>query len=84
MERHMPQRRPMTDRGGKRARTIGWVAAAVVVVAASCSGGDDSDPEVATTTTTEAAVPIIAPLTGLEVDAALERPALVVKIDNND
>ncbi|MCC5953551.1 MAG: DUF3048 domain-containing protein [Acidimicrobiia bacterium] len=59
------------------------MAAVAVLVAASCSGGDDSDADVVSPTTTEA-IPVVAPLTGLEVDTALERPALVVKIDNND
>ena len=62
---------------------------------AACGGGSSSDsatddtaaptttvePEPTTTTTT--IPPILAPLTGLPVDAEITRPALVAKIDNH-
>ena len=78
----------------RRVSTIGGVAALVLVTA--CGGGTDgasdeaATPETVaptttvaeTTTTTTTIPPILAPLTGLPVDAPLTRPALVAKIDN--
>lgn len=65
--------------------------AAVAVAAVLFLGGDDDDdaapaPESTTTTTVAAAPGVTAPLTGLPLEdaAALERPALAVKIDNLD
>jgi hypothetical protein len=67
-----------------------------LLVVAACSGGSGgSGDESATqdtaapattaesTTTTTTIPPILAPLTGLTVDAPITRPALVVKIDNH-
>jgi len=70
---------------------------AVSLVLAACGGGgsetDTADEAPAatlapattaeSTTTTTTLPPILAPLTGLAVDAAITRPALVVKIDNH-
>jgi hypothetical protein len=67
---------------------IGVLAAcaSLALVLGACGGDDDADSAVATTSTT--VPPVIAPLTGLEVDAEaatrLDRSALVVKIDNVD
>ena len=78
----------------RRVLQVGGLAALLVV--AACSGGSGgSDDESATqdtaaptttaesTTTTTTIPPILAPLTGLAVDAPITRPALVVKIDNH-
>ncbi|MFZ9725809.1 MAG: DUF3048 domain-containing protein [Ilumatobacteraceae bacterium] len=79
----------------RRVSTIGGIAALVLVTA--CGGGTDgasdeaATPETVaptttvaeTTTTTTTIPPILAPLTGLPVDAPLTRPALVAKIDNH-
>jgi hypothetical protein len=67
------------------------IVAAVVAVFA-LSGGAEPEaapaPLPATTTTTARTVPppppVLAPLTGLPVDAAITKPALVIKIDNAD
>ncbi|MFM8266061.1 MAG: DUF3048 domain-containing protein [Acidimicrobiia bacterium] len=70
---------------------------AVSLVLAACGGGgsetDTTDEAPAatlapattaeSTTTTTTLPPILAPLTGLAVDAAITRPALIVKIDNH-
>ncbi|MDQ2648293.1 MAG: DUF3048 domain-containing protein [Actinomycetota bacterium] len=58
-----------------------------LLAATACGGGDDSDAERPSTTeeaTTTTTAPPVAPLTGLAVtdQAALGRPALVVKYDN--
>ncbi|MFZ9422821.1 MAG: DUF3048 domain-containing protein, partial [Ilumatobacteraceae bacterium] len=78
----------------RRVLRVGGLAALLVV--AACSGGSSgSGDESATqdtaastttaesTTTTTTIPPILAPLTGLPVDASITRPALVVKIDNH-
>ena len=79
----------------RRVSTIGGIAAVILVTA--CGGGTDgasdeaATPETVapattvaeTTTTTTTIPPILAPLTGLPVDAPLTRPALVAKIDNH-
>lgn len=78
----------------RRVLQVGGLAALLVV--AACSGGSGgSDDESATqdtaaptttaesTTTTTTIPPILAPLTGLAVDAPITRPALAVKIDNH-
>jgi hypothetical protein len=78
----------------RRVLQVGGLAALLVV--AACSGGSGgSGDESATqdtaaptttaesTTTTTTIPPILAPLTGLAVDAPITRPALVVKIDNH-
>ena len=79
----------------RRVSTIGGIAALVLVTA--CGWGTDgasdeaATPETVaptttvaeTTTTTTTIPPILAPLTGLPVDAPLTRPALVAKIDNH-
>ncbi|MEY4068129.1 MAG: hypothetical protein RLZZ332_465 [Actinomycetota bacterium] len=79
-----------------RSRAAFTAALLALTVLAACSGGTDTatDETVAepaavattvaeTTTTTTTLPPIVAPLTGLPVDAAITRPALVVKIDNH-
>ncbi|NDF82509.1 MAG: DUF3048 domain-containing protein, partial [Actinobacteria bacterium] len=64
------------------------------MVLAACGGGssesaseDDLAPtttvEPEPTTTTTTLPPILAPLTGLPVEAEITRPALVAKIDNH-
>ena len=81
-------------KNSRRAALVGSLAALVLV--AACGGGDTATDEaaaeetaapattVAETTTTSTTVPaILAPLTGLPVDAPVTRPALVVKIDNH-
>ena len=81
-------------KNSRRAALVGSLAALVLV--AACGGGDTATDEaaaeetaapattVAETTTTSTTVPaILAPLTGLPVDAPITRPALVVKIDNH-
>ena len=78
----------------RRVLQVGGLTALLVV--AACSGGSGgSGDESATqdtaaptttaesTTTTTTIPPILAPLTGLAVDAPITRPALVVKIDNH-
>ena len=78
----------------RRVLQVGGLTALLVV--AACSGGSGgSVDESATqdtaapattaesTTTTTTIPPILAPLTGLTVDAPITRPALVVKIDNH-
>jgi len=78
----------------RRVLQVGGLTALLVV--AACSGGSGgSGDESATqdtaapattaesTTTTTTIPPILAPLTGLTVDAPITRPALVVKIDNH-
>lgn len=77
----------------RRAMLAGSLAALVLITA--CSGGSspsegDSLNTIApattvaeSTTTTTTLPPILAPLTGLPVDALITRPALVVKIDNH-
>lgn len=78
----------------RRVLQVGGLTALLVV--AACSGGTGgSGEESATqetaapattaesTTTTTTIPPILAPLTGLAVDAPITRPALVVKIDNH-
>lgn len=78
----------------RRVLQVGGLTALLVV--AACSGGSGgSGDESATqdtaapattaesTTTTTTIPPILAPLTGLSVDAPITRPALVVKIDNH-
>ena len=77
-----------------RAAAVGSLAALVIL--AACGGGDSATDEAVaedtvapattvaeTTTTTTTLPPILAPLTGLPVDAPITRPALVVKIDNH-
>ena len=80
-----------------RPRRAAMIAGLLALIAlAACSGGSDSSADesasdtVATTstvaeptTTTTTIPPILAPLTGLSVDAPIIRPALVVKIDNH-
>ena len=66
----------------------------LALLAAGCGGGDDSEDTEPTTTsttttsttTTEPPPPPVAPLTGAPVEdaAALNRPALLVKINNAD
>jgi len=78
----------------RRVLQVGGLTALLVV--AACSGGtggsgeESATPETAapattaeSTTTTTTIPPILAPLTGLAVDAPITRPALVVKIDNH-
>jgi hypothetical protein len=79
----------------RRATWAGLFAASLVL--AACGGGgsetDTADeapaPTLAPTTTAESTTttttlpPILAPLTGLPVDAEVTRPAMVVKIDNH-
>jgi hypothetical protein len=67
----------------------GLIVVAVAGIAIAAGGGDDEVETVASTTsssTTTTAPPAVAPLTGLpQPDAALRnRPALVVKIDNDN
>ena len=78
-------------------RRAAWAGLfAVSLVLAACGGGggetDTADEAPAatlapttteSTTTTTTLPPILAPLTGLAVDAEVTRPALVVKIDNH-
>lgn len=67
---------------------------AALMLLAACAGGGSQDDAASdtvapattvaeTTTTTTTIPPILAPLTGLAVDAPITRPALVVKIDNH-
>lgn len=78
----------------RRVLQVGGLTALLVV--AACSGGTGgSGEESATqetaapattaesTTTTTTIPPILAPLTGLAVDAPITRPAMAVKIDNH-
>ena len=78
----------------RRVLQVGGLTALLVV--AACSGGsggsgdESATPDTAaptttaeSTTTTTTIPPILAPLTGLAVDAPITRPALVVKIDNH-
>ena len=78
----------------RRVLQVGGLTALLVV--AACSGGSggsgdasaiqDTEAPATTaesTTTTTTIPPILAPLTGLTVDAPITRPALVVKIDNH-
>ena len=76
----------------RRAKWAGSLA--VIVLLSACGGGESGDnatsDTVATTTTIAEATtttttipPILAPLTGLTVDALITRPALAVKIDNH-
>ncbi|MFM7082379.1 MAG: hypothetical protein ACKOYI_10580, partial [Actinomycetota bacterium] len=81
----------------KSSRRAIWAGslASLLFIAACVGGGDSTEtasqdtvaptttvaPEPTTTTTT--IQPILAPLTGLPVDAPITRPALVVKIDNH-
>lgn len=59
------------------------VVVLLALVAAAC-GGDDSDDAATTTTVTTPEGETAAPLTGLPLtdDSVLERPAMMVKIDN--
>jgi hypothetical protein len=79
-----------------RSRAITTAALLALVTLAACSGGTETATDettadtmapattvAETTTTTTTLPPIVAPLTGLPVDAAITRPALVVKIDNH-
>ena len=78
----------------RRVLQVGGLTALLVV--AACSGGsggsgdESATPETAapattaeSTTTTTTIPPILAPLTGLAVDAPITRPAMAVKIDNH-
>ena len=78
----------------RRVLQVGGLTALLVV--AACSGGSGGSGDASaiqdtaapattaeSTTTTTTIPPILAPLTGLTVDAPITRPALVVKIDNH-
>lgn len=77
----------------RRLAAIGITAGLLALGA--CGGASDGTADAAdnieatpttveqSTTTTTTIPPILAPLTGLPVDAAITRPALVVKIDNH-
>jgi len=78
----------------RRVLQVGGLTALLVV--AACSGGSGGSGDASaiqdtaapattaeSTTTTTTIPPILAPLTGLAVDAPITRPALVVKIDNH-
>ena len=84
--------------GAPRPRFVVFASVLALVGLAACSGGGSSDTAAedapadslapATTlaeptTTTTTLPPIVAPLTGMAVDAEITRPALVVKIDNH-
>lgn len=70
------------------------LACGLGLLAAGCGGGDDSDDTAPTTTTSTSTTttstapppPPVAPLTGLPLEdpAVLQRPALLVKINNAD
>lgn len=79
-----------------RSRATTTAALLALIALAACSGGSETATDETTadtvapattvaeaTTTTTTLPPIVAPLTGLPVDAAITRPALVVKIDNH-
>jgi hypothetical protein len=68
------------------AAIVGVVVLAIVAAWALGGGDDEDEPEEAAETTTTTEAPAIAPLTGEVVDdrSLIERPALVVKIDNVD
>jgi hypothetical protein len=77
----------LKDQPKQRLAIIGVVVAAIVgVLAVVVFAGGDDDGEVGSPTTSEAPEdgPRVAPLTGLPGDheGRLERPALVVKVDN--
>ena len=78
----------------RRVLQIGGLAALLVVTACSGGSGGSADESATqetvapattaeSTTTTTTIPPILAPLTGLAVDAPITRPALVVKVDNH-
>jgi hypothetical protein len=81
----------------KSSRVLPASFIAALIFVAACGSGSESPIDeaaaensaatpttVAETTTTSTTVPaILAPLTGLPVDSPIERPALVVKIDNH-
>ena len=83
--------------GAPRPRFVVFASVLALVGLAACSSGSsntatedapaDSLAPATTlaepTTTTTTLPPIVAPLTGLPVDAEITRPALVVKIDNH-
>jgi len=84
----------MSKKAAKSRQTLIAVGLAALLVLAACGGGssdsaaDDTvapttTQEPAPTTTTTTLPPILAPLTGLPVDAEITRPALAVKIDNH-